>query len=744
MIERLARFCVRYRYLVMGAWLVALIGLSVLGNAVKGDWLQQGGLPNTDTARAQALLNDEFPEFASQADQNASEIVLQVPAGTSGGLASKKDLIDAYLTKVATLKGVRNVVSPFDSAQPFVSPDGLTGVARIGFDASKAADITTLAQPVVDEATALRKEMTVEFSGFPFFKFVLPPSEAIGLTGAVIILLIAFGSIVAAGMPILTAIFGLGVTFALVNVFTSFLKMPQFTPQIAAMIGLGVGIDYALFIVTRYRDARHRGLDQEGAVVEAMSTAGRAVLFAGLTVAISLLGMLVIGLEFVNGMAIGATTAAAIMVLASMTLVPALLGSGVGRYIEGLFGRDRRETKRLADIAAEKETFWHRWSSYLQRHAWPAAIGGVVLLAVMAAPLFSLRTGVSDDGNLSKKLTIRKAYDLKAAAFGPGTNGPFFVTAKTPNDGDGAKIAELQKTISALTITSDGADKGKPAVAFVSPAQPSKSGKAVVFQVIPTTGPQEIATVDLVNRLRDTVVPEALAGTTAEAYVGGITAGNVDFANIMGSRLFIFIGVVLLLSFLLLMAVFRSILVPLKAVIMNVLSIGAAYGVIVAVFQWGWAKEFFGVGKGGPIEPWAPMFIFAIVFGLSMDYEVFLLSRVKEEYDRTKNNSYAVVEGLASTARVITAAAAIMVLVFLGFVLGDRSIKLMGLGLATAVFVDATIVRMILVPATMELLGDKNWWFPGWLDRIVPRINVEGASHGDTPVPAVNVGSVGD
>ncbi len=731
MIDRLARFCIRRRYVVVAVWLLALIGLTVIGGAVKGESLQQGSLPDTDTERAQTVLEREFPAFASQASTTASEIVFQLKKGETGAITSKKDAIEAYLAKISKLKGVKDVRSPFNDQRPYISQDGRTAVATLAFDNAAESKLATLSKPVVNAAKDIRQEMTVEFSGFPFTEFVLPPSEAIGLGGAVIILLIAFGSLVAAGLPILTAIFGLGVAFAVINIFSSFLNMPEFTPQIAAMIGLGVGIDYALFIITRYREARLRGVPQNGAIEEAMGTAGRAVVFAGMTVAISLLGMLVIGLEFVNGMAIGATSAAVVMVIASMTLLPALLSTKVGLLVEKGF-RSKKSKVRVAS----GETFWHRWSAYLQKHAWPAAIGGTLLLVAMSLPIFSLRTGVSDNGNVSDKLTIRKAYDLKAAAFGPGTNGPFFVVAETPGAGDTAVIEKLRDTISTLTISNaDEKRAGKPAVAFVSPLTPAESGKAAIFQVIPTTGPQEVATEDLVNRLRDDIVPTAVSGTEAKAYIGGITAGNVDFANIMSSRLFVFIGIVLLLSFFLLMAVFRSILVPLKAVIMNVLSIGAAYGVIVAVFQWGWARQLFGIGKGGPIEPWAPMFIFAIVFGLSMDYEVFLLSRVKEEFDRTKNNSAAVVEGLASTARVITAAAAIMVLVFLGFVLGDRQVKLMGLGLATAVFVDATIVRIILVPATMELLGNNNWWFPKWLDRLIPKLNVEG-THIDEAVEA--------
>ncbi len=557
-------------------------------------------------------------------------------------------------------------------------------------------------------ATSLRSQGVVtEFGGLPFGAFKLPPSEAFGLLAAVVILLIAFGSIIAMGLPILTAALGVGIAIAGVGIWSAFLTMPSFVTSITAMIGLGVGIDYVLFIVSRYKDELHT-LNPHDATVRALGTAGRAVVFAGCTVIISMLGMFLMGLSFINGIAIAGATPVFIIVLASVTLIPAMLGF-IG-YNINKFSIHRKKP------VVGKETGWHRWSRLVQRRAWPFALGGLALLVVAAIPLFSLRLGFSDQGNNAKDTTTRRAYDIKAAAFGAGSNAPGLIAieASTP----AAKQAAT-KLADAVKVT--------PGVAS-SVLQKLPSGNAFLINFTPTTGPQDAATEKLVHHLRNDVIAPAVAGTGAIAYLGGFTAAGIDFASLIGGRLPLFIGVVLLLSFLLLMAVFRSIVVPLKAVIMNLLSIGAAYGLVVAIFQYGWGASVIGIGKPGPIEPWIPMMLFAIVFGLSMDYEVFLLSRIREEYDHGKPNGEAVVEGLASTARVITAAAAIMVCVFLGFVLGERAIKVMGVGLAAAVFIDATIVRVIMVPATMELLGDRNWWFPRWLDKLIPKLNVEGTT----------------
>ena len=531
--------------------------------------------------------------------------------------------------------------------------------------------------------------------------------------------------------------------------------IPEFGPEVAAMIGLGVGIDYALFIVSRFREHLHAGMEPEDAVIQAVDSSGRAVIFAGITVIISLLGLFIVGLSFVRGLAAASIISVLMMMLASITLLPALL-SFAGRRID--------ETSRAAAIAVgvfvllslvgvftgvslllallgavaiailvmvagalpfggglrvhlphrhampRQQQFWYRWSRLIQRRPWPPLLLGLLVMLVLAAPLTSIRLGFGDTGNLPKDNTARRAYDLIANGFGAGGSGPLVLVSTDP----AVDFQATERVHDAVKADSD--------IFFVTEGELRASG-TWVWMAFPESAPQDEATTELVNRLRSTVLPS----TGVDVKVGGFTAASVDFASYLGKRLPILIAAVLILSFLLLMVVFRSILVPLKAVIMNMLSVGAAYGVIVAIFQWGWLKDVFQIGRPGPIEAWAPMMLFAITFGLSMDYEVFLLSRMKEEFDRTGDNAAAVADGLAVTARVITAAAMIMVCVFAAFVLGDsRELKVFGLGLAAAVLVDATVVRMVLVPATMELLGDRNWWMPKALDRLLPRLNVEG------------------
>jgi len=448
----------------------------------------------------------------------------------------------------------------------------------------------------------------------------------------------------------------------------------------------------------------------ERATERAIDTAGRAVLLAGTTVIIAVLGLFTFGLDMIRGLAVGISLGVLMTMLAAVTLLPAVLGF-VGQHIDRL-GLPHRRRKQ----GAGRQSLWYRWSRLIQRRPWPALLIGAVALIAVALPVLSLRLGFGDAGNRPTSDTTRRAYDLLSEGFGPGFNGPLLLVAQTPGG------AADEETLARLT----GTLRKTPGVALASQPIRNQAGDAAILQVFPTSPPQDQETTDLVDRLRHQVVPAATAGSEVSVKVGGLTAAGLDFADYTATRLPWFVGTVLVLSFLLLMGVFRSVLVPLKAVVMNLLSIGAAYGVTVAVFQWGWGASLIGVGKEGPIEAWAPMMLFAVLFGLSMDYEVFLLSRIREDYDRTADNAVAVAGGLAATARVITAAAAVMVVVFSSFVLGaDRSIKLFGLGLAAAVLLDATVVRMVLVPATMELLGDRNWWLPRWLDRLLPAIHVE-------------------
>ncbi|HEX5586427.1 MAG TPA: MMPL family transporter [Acidimicrobiia bacterium] len=705
LLQGLAGWCYRRRRRVLVVWIVALVVVSAIGSSVGSTYSQGFALSGTESQRAADVLRSRFPARAGDEGQ----IVFAHAKGVQDPAVQAR--VEALFREVAAVRGVTSVVSPYDiDGARQISGDGDVAYATVQFDrvASKIPDSTierirSLADAVEGGGVhvALGGRMFQEHGG-------LGPAELIGILAAIVILLVAFGSLLAMGLPILIALVGIGIGLGFVELLSHVIATPDFATQLASMIGIGVGIDYALFIVTRYRQGLGEGLAPERAVVRAIDTAGRAVVFAGCTVMISLLGLFLMDVDFVKGMALGTSVTVGIVMLASITLLPALLGFA-GRAI------DRFSVHRTRAEQPLEQSLWFRWSRVVQRRPWPAFAGGLVFLIVLAIPLLSMRLAFPDAGGNPTSDTTRQAYDLVADGFGAGFNGPLILAAEFPEGADtrplDALVAQLQSV---------------PGVAAVTAPTLSPSGDAAVIRVIPAGSPQSASTTDLVGTLRDDVIPAAVAGSDVQVHVGGLTASSIDVSERLSSRLPIFIGAVLVLSFLLLMAVFRSLLVPLKAVIVNLLSIGAAYGVVVAVFQWGWLGGVLGIEQTGPIAPFVPMMMFAILFGLSMDYEVFLLSRIREEYDRTGDNSLAVADGLASTARVITAAALIMVAVFGSFVFGDATtIKLFGLGLATAILIDATIVRTVLVPATMELLGDRNWWFPAWLDRIIPRLHVE-------------------
>ncbi|HET9600466.1 MAG TPA: MMPL family transporter [Acidimicrobiales bacterium] len=727
MLERLASACFRHRWRVIALWGVGLVALLTASGAVGGAFADGGRLPGTDSQRAYDLVSDEMPDRSG----DTATVVFHDPAGLDR--PSTVAAIRSYLDEVRSQAGVASVSSPVETTSQ-VSAAGTVAFATVDLLPDGPVSSEQAAAAIAEKAASLERHgVEVAFGGYLFQDVEVPASEGVGLLAAVVILLVAFGSVVAMGLPIVTALAGVVASIASLALWAAVVPTPDFTTQVAMMIGIGVGIDYALFIVTRYRAALQRGLDPHAATIEAMGTAGRAVVFAGCTVMISLLGLLLMGLSFLHGLALGTSTAVLVAVVAAVTLLPAMLGL-VGRRIDRLSVHRRRRTRT-------RETVAHRWARSVQRRPALAAAAGAGALVLLSLPVLSMRLAVADAGNDPAGSTTRRAYELLAEGFGAGVNGPLVVVMETP---DAAAVAAVPRVLDAVAAT--------PGVAMVTESVPSPSGAIAVAQAYPTTAPQSEVTEQLVRHLRDDVLPEAAGGSGLLPHVGGETASNIDFSSVLSSRLPWFIGAVLVLSFLLLLAAFRSVLVPIKAVAMNLLSIGAAYGVMVAVFQWGWFGGLLGVAGGAPIEPWAPMMLFAIVFGLSMDYEVFLLSSVKEEYERSGDNSRAVVEGLASTARVITAAAAIMVCVFGSFVVTDqRAIKLIGLGLAVAVLIDATLVRLVLVPATMELLGRTNWWFPRWLDRMVPRLTVERRprSHqvqGDplpAPSPAELVGSAG-
>jgi RND superfamily putative drug exporter len=713
--QRLARFCVRRRRAVLGVWALLLVGLLTLANVAGGVFQVDFALPGSETQKALDLLETHgFEERSGEQGQ----IVVETDSGVDDP-AVRAALEGLFARITDEIDGVQ-VVGPYsDETARQIAPGGDIAYAEMNFTDRKSAEYADDA----DRIRELRDEVSVpglriELGGDIFAEEAGSPSEAIGVLLAIIILLVAFGSLLAMGLPIATALVGIGCGAAIVMLLANFLDMPDFTVQAVLMISIGVGIDYALFIVTRYRESLSRGSDPEDAVVTSLDTAGRAVLFAGTTVVIALMGLLILNNDTFRGVAVGTTIGVLVTMLASLTLLPALLGF-VGRKIDR-FGLPHRK----AAAGEHRASFWYRWSRVIQRRPWPAFVVALVILLVLALPIVSLRLGFGDAGNRPTADTTRQAYDLLSEGFGPGFNGPLLLVAETPSGPE--DLAALQ-SLSETLLQTEG-------IEFASAPIPNEAGDAAIMQIFPTTSPQEEATADLVSRLRDHVVPDALAGTGIEPQIGGLAAAVEDFSDYTFRMLPVVMGLVLLLSFLLLTAVFRSLLVPLKAVVMNLLSVGAAYGLMVAVFQWGWGIALIGVGKEGPIEAWAPMMLFAVVFGLSMDYEVFLLSRIKEEYDRTGDNALAVADGVAATARVITAAAAIMVCVFGAFVLGpDRALKLFGFGMAVAVLIDATIVRLVLVPATMELLGDRNWWIPRWLDRALPAIHVEGHAE---PSPA--------
>jgi len=749
MLAALARFSVRHRrIMVFGIWIPLLVIGGLLSGKMGSNFSTEFELPQSEANDVQKLLEANSPNKAGL----SGEIVFSSPNGVNSD-----DVVAAltpFFDNVESLPGV-TVTSPFsETSQGQINQAGTTGFASIDVSLRSQSEAIALSTQIQDMGKAVSIDgLKMEYGGNIFAEFELPASELYGLLAAMVILVLAFGSVLAMGLPIGTALIGLGVGSSLAIILSHVVPMPDFTTSLVAMIGLGVGIDYALFIVTRYREGLAEGLTVEEAVVDAVDTSGRAVIFAGITVIISLLGLFVMGLAFARGLAIGAVVGVLIMMIASITLLPSLLAMVKHRigvttwsalislvvFIVGSLIAVITENPVIALVGViavlvvtalsfaikpmrrhiphrtpkDKElSFWYRWSRFIQRRPWTAALSATAILLVLAAPLASIRLGFGDNGNAPESTTVRRAYDMLAEGFGPGFNGPLFITVQ----GETAKSPEaLQSFVATLN--------GTEGIAFAQGMPASKDGSLSLVMAYPTTSPQDAQTEALIRNLRTNVIPQ----TGVEAKVGGFTAAGVDFAESIGGRMpYLFLGV-LSLSFLLLMAVFRSLLVPLKAVIMNLLSIGAAYGVLVAVFQWGWGMGLIGVDKAGPIESWAPMMLFAIVFGLSMDYEVFLLSRVKEEYDRTGDNASAVADGLTATARVITAAALIMVCVFSAFVLGyDRQLKLFGLGLALAVFIDATLVRMVLVPATMELLGNRNWWIPAWINRILPKIDVEG------------------
>jgi putative drug exporter of the RND superfamily len=707
-LRALARVCYRRRRRVVALWVFALVGVTVLSGIAGTNFTTNFSAPNTESKRAADLLR---ANFRAQSGDAVQVVMKGSPSMQSTDVRTQ---VHEFLAALEEVPHVSSVSDPY-STPGEISKSGTVALANAQLDA-KAQDIpNSVGQQMIKLAEQHSTDQLEIKLGGQLIQQSERPSlsgEGIGILAAIFILLIAFGSVLAMVVPIVVALAGIAVGLPIIGLLTHAYPLQSFSTTLATMIGIGVGIDYALFVVTRYRQGLQAGLGPEESVITAIDTSGRAVLFAGLTVIIALLGLLAIGLKFISGLGIGAAAVVAVTVAAAITLLPAVLGF-VGLNI------DKLRLPWLHDEGdGSRRTIWHRWSRFVQHHAWIVTIAGLAIVLALALPVLSMRLGFDDAGNDPSGTQTREAYDLLSEGFGPGFNGPFLLAVQLPAGANHATDAEHLR--SAVTAT--------PGVASASPVVTNAAGTTAVVRVYPTTSPQDEATSKLLHHLRHQVIPQAIAGTGATVYVGGFAALTDDFATLLGQRLPLFIGIVILLSFLLLMVVFRSLLVPLKAAVMNLLSVGAAYGVIVMIFQYGWGSSLIGIGKEGPIQAFIPIMMFAILFGLSMDYEVFLLSRIREEYLRSGDNAEAVADGLSATARVITAAAAIMCTFFLAFVLGDNVIiKLFGIGFASAIFIDATLIRLVIVPSTMELLGDANWWLPSWLDRILPHLDVEGS-----------------
>jgi putative drug exporter of the RND superfamily len=708
-LARLAALSYRRRRLVVLSWLVLLVGVMALAPRVAGDWSADYAAPGSDSKAARELVEQRFGGYSGE----SIDVVWEADAGAESSAVSRE--MDGFLSRAERLEGVA-------SAQPAeVSQDGSTAVSRLRLDRPGSEVPTETADRLLamsDDASE-REGLEVALGGGPIQQAEGGPGpETIGLVAAAAVLLVAFGSLVAVGFPMAVALFGLGISAALITVLAAVVDVPEWATALSGLIGIGVGVDYALLVLTRFRSAIDAGSDTEAAVAESVTTAGRSVLVAGSTVIISLLGLFTLGLGYMNGAALAASLAVLVVMAAAITLLPALLGfagRSVNRFHVPLLG-GRGDSAQGGALAA-------RWSRVVQRRPWTAIALGTALLLALTLPALGLRLGFPDAGNDRPGQSTRAAYDMVAQGFGEGANGPLTVAAELPGPEARDELGSAAREIRTL-----------PDVASVSTPQLNRDGDAALLVVTPRSSPQDEATETLVTDLRERVLPAELGSAGIPSYVGGTTALAVDQGDYVANRLPLFVGAVVVLSLLLLIAAFRAPLIAAKAGVMNLLSVGAAFGVIALFAQGGFFGELIGIDQEVPVPPFVPVLMFAILFGLSMDYEVFLLSRVREEYLRLGRPTDAVTAGLRRTARVITAAAAIMVVVFLAFVVSDDTfLRLIGVGMATAILVDATVVRMALVPAIMQLLGRASWWIPGWLDRLVPRLDHEPAAVAVAP-----------
>ncbi|WP_435603369.1 MMPL family transporter [Streptomyces sp. bgisy130] len=718
----LARWCLRRRIVVIVLWLAAFAGVAVAAGVTGAAYSNNYEVPGTESGQATARMAKAFPERSGDGDT----VVWHTDPGTVRSGAVEKTMRHT-LKEIAGLPGVSEVQGPYGkhgaggTGARQISKDGHTAYASVIFDRSTDELDVAQVRKVVDTAQhASGRGLQVELGGAGIALTEAPRAqlaEIIGLGAAAVVLFLAFGSLAATFLPIITALAAVGTASAGITLLSHAMTVADFAPMLGMLIGLGVGIDYALFIVTRHRKGLRAGLSVQEAAIRAVASSGRAVVFAGATVCIALLGMLILRLSFLNGVALAASLTVVLTVAAAVTLLPALLG------LIGMRALSRRERRRLAEHGPRRERttgIAARWSGFVERH--PKLLGTIAaaVMLVLALPTFGLHLGTSDQGNNPATSTTRKAYDLLAgdgngSGFGPGFNGPLTLVGTLDGAKDRIAFSDLPDRL-----------RDTPGVAQVSRPTFDGNHSTGVITVVPTTSPQSRQTSDLVERLRTEVLPEAAGTSTLRVQVGGITASYDDFASVIVGKLPLFIGVVIALGSVLLLLAFRSIGIPLKAALMNVAAVASSFGIVVAVFQWGWGSELLGLGSAGPVEPFLPVIMVSVLFGLSMDYQVFLVSRMYEEWQLTHNNRRAVRVGLAETSRVINSAAVIMIAVFGAFILsGDRIIAMFGIGLAGAVALDAFVLRTLLVPALMHLLGGANWWLPSWLDRWLPRISIE-------------------
>ena len=713
----LAAWCFRHRRLVVLFWAAALVIITLLARSVGTNYSNSFSLPDTESTRAINLLKSVSPGNSGDTER----IVFETSAGKKVTDPDVESRMTTVFDQVASLRGVSSVQSPYGRlGASQISRGGQIAFANVVYGVQPQNVSTSDAKRLVNTArSADTSGLVVAVSGQVAER---ANRQSIGGTGpgillAGVVLLLVFGSLAAMALPIVSALASLGTAIGVIGLLSNVMKMPEFSPQLVLLIGLGVGIDYALFIVTRHRQGLIAGWDTESSVVNAVNTSGRAVLFAGIIVCIALLGMFALGVAFLYGLAVSAAIGVGFTMIAALTLLPALLGFLGPKVLS------RRQKRDLAEkgprvVGTGTSGFWPRWAWLESRRPMVSALPALAIIVVIALPFFSMRLGSADQGNDPVGTTTRTAYDMLAKGFGPGYNGPLSVVIAGHDGNDRAVVSELRRAIA----TQPGVDRVGPA--FTPPARGDTT--VTLVSVYPTSAPQDAATTDLIDHLRQHTIPAVVHGTGLTVYVGGTTAIFTDFTRVLSQKLPLFIGLVVGLSFLLLSVVFRSFVIPLTAAAMNVLSIGAAFGVLVAVFQHGVLGSVLGVNRPGPIEAFLPVMLFAILFGLSMDYEVFLISRINEEWHKSGDNRIAVRNGLAATGKTITAAALIMILVFGSFIFGgERVIKEFGLGLSAGIFMDAVLIRMAIVPALMFVVGRANWWFPSRLDRVLPRLGID-------------------